>query len=198
MKKIYFLLFLVACQSNGDDSVNENNNADSNVNLAPLAVYCFYKLDDKYCEVSDETEIDNWLENKTTSISHNDIRGDLFQHQGGGPNGAEWNPSTDLYIAVNRELNAFEIQFNAKKLELEKEAIEGLTWMIVPMTTWFEELTQITEQDWEQMFPNGSTSEDPENIELGIQPPRVGELIKISVLSADQNIDRYFYAAFGE
>ena len=63
------------------------------VKSAVLASYCFYELDNKYSAEKNNQVINNWLNKKSNFVLSNETIDNIFDHNGGGPNGAEWNPS---------------------------------------------------------------------------------------------------------
>lgn len=65
----------------------------------------FFKLDDKYSTEKDSLVINTWLKEKSIKILRKDSAENIFTQNGGGPNGSQWNPATDLYIAVSTASN---------------------------------------------------------------------------------------------
>lgn len=199
MKRLFILSLIVSCQGQIDKPLEGTEDTKEIISQAQLEAYCFYKLDDKYCEVTDPTVLLNWQEDKTAALSHHDIRGNLFEHKGGGPNGAEWNPSTDLFIVVNQYTANFVLLQNQLEYECMSELIGGYTWISLSQNEWVERLVDVTDEHWKDMFPNGPTSEsDDFGLENAIQPPKTGQVLPLTFVMNEDSTTYYFYAAFGE
>lgn len=199
MRRLFILLLIVSCQGNTEKSTEETTILDELPNQSDLKAYCFYKLDDKYCEVSDSTLIQNWKADKSAALKHNDVRGNLFEHKGGGPNGAEWNPSTSIYIVVNQYNTNFELLQNDLQYKYVTEVVDGYTWISITQSEWEERLVDITDKDWQVMFPNGPVQQSDEfGLQGAVQPPKTGQVIHFSFTNVSENQSYYFYAAFGE
>lgn len=120
-------------------------------------MYCFYKLNDKYAVESDRLKIDKWLKTKMDSITKNNALKNLFNRNGGGPNGSEWNPSTDLYFAIyqpSKKLNSntkLLINGNSYTNKVEQKN-KNFTWYIIPRKYWKQKIRKIDSADIKSMY----------------------------------------------
>ena len=199
MKRLFILFLIVSCQGQVDQPSENLEGRKEIIPPAQLEAYCFYKLDDKYCEVTDQAVIQNWKKDKSAALSHHDIRGNLFEHKGGGPNGAEWNPSTDLFIVVNQYTVNFLLLQNQLEYKYMSELIDGYTWISLSQNEWEERFVDVTGEHWKEMFPNGPTNEsDDFGLGNAIQPPKTGQVLPLTFLINEDSTTYYFYAAFSE
>jgi hypothetical protein len=63
----------------------------------------FFELDDKYSDSEDKEEIDRWWNQRKNDLLLKNLAQntyDIFNHNGGGPNGAEWNSYADIYCVA--------------------------------------------------------------------------------------------------
>lgn len=168
-------------------------NVITNTN-AKCKAYCFYKLDDKYSIVNDSTTINNWLEKKSINLLNGDFSGDTFHQNGGGPNGSQWNPSTDLYIAILKTKNSKHQQLYINNTLQERRVFqqnEHITWYKTDVDYWQNALKTIDSTDLKLMF-----SEDIES--NPIIPLNSGKVLKCDVVCDTQKLTSYFHATQGE
>lgn len=199
MKRLFILLLIVSCQGNADKTAEESDHIVEDPIQTSLDAYCFYKMDDKYCEVEDQAMLKNWMENKSIALSHHDVRGNLFDRTGGGPSGAEWNPSTAIYLVYTVDPSTVEVSVNNQPLENESDLVAGYTWVKIPANQWERLLAPISAADWDEMFPDGvQQEEDYSGVTGGISPPRIGQIIKFNFQSSSTHKTYFFHAAFGE
>lgn len=199
MKRLFILFLIVSCQGQIDQPTENLEETKEIIPPAQLEAYCFYKLDDKYCEVTDPAVIQNWKEDKSAALTHHDIRGNLFEHNGGGPNGAEWNPSTDLFIAVNQYMANFVLLQNQLEYKYMSELIGGYTWISLSQNEWEARLVDVSDKHWKDMFPNGPKNEsDDFGLGNAIQPPKTGQVLPLTFVMNEDSATYYFYSAFGE
>lgn len=198
MRKWFFLFILVSCGSQSDE-FGETIPLDlSEEPKRQLMVYCFYKLDDKYSETHQATEIEAWLTAKTENLLLADTRGNLFDRNGAGPNGAEWNPSTDLYVALVNANPEAEVKMNDEVCKADFTIIQGVYWLVIPLDHWQARLKSISDEDAAALFEKDGELERPtDEIEL-LQPKTIGEILKFEIKSDNQTAVHYFHAAFGE
>jgi len=199
MKRLFILFLIISCQGQIDQPIEDVEDIKEIIPPAQLEAYCFYQLDDKYCEVTDSSVIQNWQDDKSTALSHHDVRGNLFEQKGGGPNGAEWNPSTTLYLVVNQYTLNFKFLQNNLEYKYRSELIGGYTWISLSQNEWEERLVDVTDEHWKNMFPDGPTNEsDDLGLAGAIQPPKTGQVLPFTFVMNQDSTTYYFYAAFGE
>ncbi len=197
MKRLFILFLMISCQGQVDQPAEAVEETKELIRQAELEAYCFYKLDDKYCETTDPAVIQNWQEDKAVALAHHDIRGNLFEHKGGGPNGAEWNPSTTIYIVVNQYPLNFKFLLNDVEHKVMSEIIGGYTWISLSQGEWEERLVDVADEHWAEMFPNGPITE-PDGFGSALQPPKTGQVLPLTFVMNEDSTKFYFYAAFGE
>ena len=199
-------LFLSCKDSNRDkDHKQASKNIEKQMEKFVLTSYCFYQLDDKYSTENDGQIIDNWLNQKSIDIiNHTEIES-IFSHNAGGPNGAEWNPSTNLYIAIlfpatpQNSTDPVELLINGKVYEdvyLKYNA--NLIWYKVKREFWENEVRTINTSDIEDMYPHDFL----ENIRAGnVQPItdlNYGDIIKFETIHKGDTLSSFFHTTYGE
>ena len=202
---VSFIFMFISCQgkkqenfTNSKEFVNSKNNIEQK-----LKAYCFYKLDDKYSIEKDSLAINSWLKEKSKLILKNDSIESIFNQNGGGPIGAEWNPGTDLYIAIftsiNKSSNVPKLSINGKSYRnIIYEQSPYLTWHQVKRDFWEKEIREIEFNDIENLFPvelsdrigNGEIDES--------WVSEYGEILKFEFTYEEQKIIGFFHATFGE
>lgn len=205
----YFtLIVFISCQKNEEkkSSCQEIENTQKETVLKneslPLNSYCFFKLDEKYSVEKDSILIHNWLKEKSEIILANNSVENIFSHNSGGPNGAEWNPSTDLYIAVlssSKTANKPSLQINGK---LYSNTVfnynENLTWYIVEYDYWKNEALEIDSTSIKQMyapeFLNGIKNKE---FDL-VADLNYGEILKFEISYENKILTKFFHATYGE
>lgn len=198
MKRLFFLFILVSCGSQSDESGTTANLDLPDEPKGELMAYCFYKLDDKYSETNQATEIEAWLTTKTDNLLLADFRGNLFDRNGAGPNGAEWNPSTDLYVALVNASHEAEVKVNDAVYKADFTTIRGVYWFAIPLDDWQGRLKPISDEDVAVMFDKDNQTElATDEVEL-LQPTGIGEILKFEIKLDNQTAENYFHAAFGE
>lgn len=200
------LPLLISCQGKDEDKTNPIENTDSRQDEnALLTSYCFYTLDDKYSTENDSLIINKWLKEKSDFILKNKSIDNIFTHNSGGPNGAEWNPSTDLYLAIVSQSNAknsgeiHQLFINTK--EYKQKILEyspNLTWYKVERDFWENEVRAIDSLDIREMY----SSDFLEDIKNGDFEPitdlNYGEILKFESVFNGDTLARFFHVTFGE
>ena len=151
-----------------------NQNAKQ-INSDSLNAYCFYMLDDKYASSTQSQEIDDWLKEKQKAIENKTLDYNLFDKNGGGPNGAEWNPSTNLYLAivcpVNELNNNIELSINGTSYSNQMFLKDkNVSWYIIKQDFWEENLKEVNEE----------------------------KVLEFKIEFNNLTTKKYFYAAYGE
>ena len=200
------LSLVISCQRIDGSKPNITGNTELKQveNASPIA-YCFFKLDDKYSTENDPLIINKWLKRKSDLILKNKSIDNIFNHNGGGPNGAEWNPSTDLYIAIlspsiaKGSAENHQLFMNTKVYEQKILAYSpDLIWYNVKQDFWEDQLRTIDPSDIAEMYSN----EFLEDIKTGSFEPvtelNYGEIIKFEVLLKSDTVSYFFHAAYGE
>ncbi len=202
---LLIVVVFISCQRTKKENatiIKETGNTKPNIEQK-LKTYCFYKLDDKYSIEKDSSTINRWLKEKSKLILMNDSLESIFNQNGGGPIGAEWNPSTDLYIAV---LTSIKESTNSPKLFINKKPYENnvyeyrpyLTWYLVKQDFWEKEIRKIESNDMEKLFPTWLLK----GIKNGRYNKSVisdfGEILKFDIRYEEQKITKFFHATYGE
>ncbi|MHA7059615.1 hypothetical protein ACWGOQ_0020480 [Aquimarina sp. M1] len=203
--KFLIIILLVSCKKKEKENstiVKEIVNSERII-AENLNSYCFYKLDDKYSTEKDSLIISNWLKEKSQIILKNDSIHNIFQRNGGGPNGAEWNPATDLFIAVLTSTNvptkAPKIYLNGKlhKNQVYKYS-PNLIWYKVKYNVWKQKVKDIEPEDIQKMF----SAEFLNGVKNGEFKPIValdyGEVLRFDISYKKNRITKHFHATYGE
>lgn len=163
MNKHLINIFFIIC------FVNVTNNVVVAQTTLPLhdtlhnAYACYYKLDDKYSTSADSTEINLWWQNKLKDIELKGAQNSLFESKGGGPNGAQWNPSADLYVVatIKKVLTneSIVVELNKKKIQethvvkiVPKDKIGTILYFKIQRTVWEKHLRKIKPTNAEEMY----------------------------------------------
>jgi hypothetical protein len=176
-----------------------------------LGFGCYYKLDDKYAETEDTAQVNSWLRKKLAKVEFFGAWSNLFSNAGGGPNGAEWNSSTDLFCiaTINKVLTNEQITIKLNKSEIRGISVfkyipDGRTGTIIyfklPKILWEKRLRNITAADYAGLYKD-------ENIDTlkkySSAPLNAGKIFEItlSVQMGKSNsivLDDFFHIAYGE
>lgn len=202
MPRIWFFSLTIIFLSCNGIKHGEAKNTEIRLPKKGLSVFCFYKMDDKYAETTDTAEIDNWLKEKNAQIINNVIVNDLFQHNGGGPNGAEWNPGTDLYVAIyqpaqynNTDLT---IKLNDQPVNESPLIRSHIKWIVLPQRFWQKALSNIRNEDIEPLFGKKTVDEINRKEYIPAAPLKQGKIFKLTLQMAEMKQIKYFHADFGE
>lgn len=168
-----------------------------------LSAYCFFKLDDKYSTEKDSLVINTWLKERSITILTNDSTENIFTQNGGGPNGSQWNPATDLYIAISTsskeltEIPKFYINGKLYQKQIYKYR-PHLIWYVVKQDFWEREIREIESIDIEKMY----SPQFLNGIKNGEFSPYVnlndGEILKFEISHKEENLIKFFHATYGE
>lgn len=216
---IFFLSQLVAC-NNLDSGTNNSKHlhlvdtipkGKSKQATFPLDMGCYYKLDDKYSESEDTAEINKWWRKKLKEFEYNGFQNNLFAKKGGGPHGAEWNSSTDLFIAatINKTLNneTIELKLNKKKISRVNffkyfpiHKIGTIIYFKLPRALWEKHLRKINAEDFEGIYGKENIESVKENLTA---PLDAGEVVEITIYirnskNSSFTITDFFHIAYGE
>ncbi len=184
MKKLIIYLFFMGCLASfhNSDSMTINGRSIHTTNKAGIADIipqpefkqiqtdtlvldfgCYYKLDDKYSQSEDTTVINTWWQKKLREFEFKGIANNIFTNQGGGPNGAEWNSSADIFVVatINASLknDRIELELNKKRMsgiKFLKYTPQGKTGTIVyftlPKAVWEKHLRKINSRDFKGIY----------------------------------------------
>ncbi len=169
-----------------------------------LKASCFFKLDDKYSTVRDSAQIEEWLTEKSKVLLNTDSIPNIFHRNGGGPNGAQWNPGTDLYLAVLAKGSSMDketpsIYINGSLYDQKSNQKEiGLFWYAIPLDYWEKQLTNIDSEAIGNLYsPELLAGAENGIIDLSA-PLDEGQILKFEIHYKKETITRYFHIAFGE
>ncbi len=173
-----------------------------------LVVYGFYKIDDKYSIEKDSQEIRQWMHFKTEAIIANNIEYNLFDkgHQGGGPNNAEWNAGTDLYLAIRRggKINPqdLKISMNGSRFipqspYLIQQDSNTVLWIPIPYEHWYKALRKIEKHDYKELYSEEFLAGINEGY-TPVAPLNTGKIIELNFNTGKSGVTQYFHVAYGE
>lgn len=191
----------LSCKENKKEHVtivNSENNLEQKFNA-----YCFFKLDDKYSTEKDSLVINSWLKEKSLLILTKDSLTNIFSQNGGGPNGSQWNPATDLYVAtVTSSLPATKtpkLYINGK---LSSKQIykynSNLTWYVVKKDFWEKEIRKINSTDMQKLYSPELLNEIKENNYHSIEYLTQGKILKFEIANNKEKLTKFFHATNGE
>ncbi len=204
---VFFLTFivLISCKKTGkENSTIEKEIVDSEKkSVEKINSYCFYKLDDKYSTEKDSLIIINWLKKKSQIILENDSIQNIFYRNAGGPNGAEWNPATDLFIAV---LTSKNIPTGTPKIYINKKLHKyefynhspNLTWYKVKYNIWKHNVKAIDSIDMKKMFSTQFLNSIKNGEFKPIVPLEYGKILRFDISYKKNRITKFFHATYGE
>ena len=210
MKNLLLILFvstvLISCsESNPDANHSPPVNQHTFVKETTFASWCFYKLDNKYSTENDSATIVKWLKEKSDQIINNTATNNIFNHNGGGPNGAEWNPSTDLYIAVQlpsppEDLNEnLSVLVNGKPYQqLFFEYDHGIFWYRIDQTFWENEIKTIDSTDIDKIYSPLYLKGINDGDFQPITELNYGEVLKFEIIYDTDTLVNFFHATYGE
>lgn len=176
-----------------------------NHNSIQLNAFCFYELDDKYSETNADSIIIKWLNDKSKHIVNRDSMPNIFDHNGGGPNGAQWNPATNLYIAIffdsskskqNPILRIHGERYTGPFFEFNR----NLIWYRVSREFWEEEAKEIDSLDMKDMYSQEFRSKVQNKEIIPITDLDYGEILRfdVSLESGPESVTKFFHATYGE
>ncbi|WP_378172394.1 hypothetical protein [Aquimarina sp. SS2-1] len=196
---------LISCQGNkkGNSTITKSIlNSEKGIEQK-LNAYCFFKLDDKYSTEKDSLVINTWLKEKSITILTNDSIDNVFSQNGGGPNGAQWNPSTDLYIAISTSSNELDeipkLYMNGKLYQkLVYKYRPHLIWYVLKQDFWEREIRKINSSDVKKMYSlqllNGiENGKFNKMVDLDY-----GEILKFEITYKEEKLTKFFHATYGE
>ncbi len=204
---VFFLivLALVSCQRNKIKKptiVKKTGKVEQGIGQK-LNSYCFFELDDKYSIETDSLIINRWLKEKSTLLLKSDSVKNIFNQDGGGPNGSQWNPSTNLYLAIlttsNRYTEDPKLYINGKLYKRKiYEFNPYLSWYLIRQDFWEKEVKEIDSIDIKKMylpeFLNGikngefNPSEDLD----------YGKILRFEIFYKEEKLTKFFHATYGE
>jgi hypothetical protein len=197
MKRVFILLIVISC-----------NNSERPLDLGELGppkghtwleVSAYYPLGDKYYNDADSIHIENWRRDKVPSIVGIQGGENIFLHNGGGPNGAEWNAEVDLYLAINHfGLEGYDVYINDSLFVFESVQEGDTDWICVPVEMWLPLLRPIEEADLPYLFSTIDIESEKNGVLLSPAPLNTGELIKFTIKGGDHELINYFHVAYGE
>lgn len=205
----FILVVFISCQKNEGkkSSRQEIEKTPKEITLKEKTIslnsYCFYKLDEKHSAEKDSTLINNWLKEKSEIILANDSIESIFNQNAGGPNGAEWNPGTDLYIAIlspsKKITNKPSLRING---ELYSKSVfeynDNLIWYLVEYDYWLKEVKEIDSTDIKQMYTHEFLN-GIKNKEFSPSADLLyGEILKFEISYGNKELVKFFYATYGE
>lgn len=173
-----------------------------------FVVYGFYKMDDKYSVEKDSQMIRQWIHSKTETIIANNIEFNLFDkdRQGGGPNNAEWNSATDLYLAISLpgKINPEDLkilingnQFIPRSPYLTQEKPDTVLWVTIPYEHWYKSLRKIKKQEYKEIY-NEDFLDGISDRNMPSAPLNTGKIIKLNLNIEKSVSTHYFHVAYGE
>lgn len=208
MNKLILLLisivFISCNRSKKESPTGTINSTNSEKNIEQkLNAYCFFELDDKYSEEKDSLVINSWLKEKSLLVLKNDSITNIFDQDGGGLNGSQKNPFTDLYVAImtpsNESTEMPKLHLNGKLYEEQVyRHSPNLIWYAIKKEFWERELKNIDPAAIEKMYPpdylkaikNGEFSPNADLNE--------GEILEFEIIHKEEKITKFFHATYHE
>ncbi|NOQ72557.1 MAG: hypothetical protein GQ574_11175 [Crocinitomix sp.] len=197
MKRLFIFLLIVSCNPQNDEDELIDNEVARHVSA--LEVYAFYPLGDKYYVESDSLEIENWLKAKTENLQSQVNGRNVFEHEGGGPNGVEWNAEVDLYLAVNHYgLESYQVFLNDSLCTFEVIKKPNIDWIRIPKEFWIPRLKPMRNSDLHHLFSNQEMKDERMRMSSSAASLFTGEVIQFVVKTDSIERINYFHVAYGE
>lgn len=164
--------------------------------------FCTYLMGEKYqTGTYDSSAKNEWIVNylRTPWTYEN-----LFMPKGPGPNGSQWNPSNDLFIALlipyTKTPLAFTVQLNGVNYPDAQlhynwsSGTEGTyVWFVLPLKEWEKRLRKVENLEEKIIWPDSASY---------MYRPDPAQVLKITLIDKQikpaKKFDGYFRAAFGE
>jgi len=170
----------------------------------------YYVQDSKYDVCSTKQEYEKWENDLIAKIKQSGIKENLFAHKnGGGPNGAQWNPQGNLFIIAtfdDKGASSKAKAYSVKILLNDIEQKEKISWhssnnkshifsFVLSRVTWEKYLRKIKPQDYPFIYSRPINELYP--------GPEVGEVfdLKVNIYQKSKQtikLHKVFFAAFGE
>jgi hypothetical protein len=112
------------------------------------AIGCYYVLNDQYAGSPDSSRLLQWLNPFVQNLSETGIvTSKTLFGEGGGPNGAQWNPGADLLVAVyvngkpevkknSYQVNSYDMRKFPHGVKFSEKGNAAVCWFIIPMSSW--------------------------------------------------------------
>lgn len=217
------LLTLFACRSGENKSVTAPppeppapatpvavNNQPPVADTLSDWIGAFYKLDDKSSQVQDTAIINSWWKQKIIQVELYGMPGNIFQQNGGGPYGSEWNPMTDLFLVVTSKQvwknETVTLYLNGRPVpavrfikQIPSEKTGTIFYAQIPENIWSSSLRTPTRNDL--AFKHGKAWADSA-IKAGISL-QASQVVKMDVRifspgASPLKLECLYEAAFGE
>lgn len=191
---LFITIFLIfaSCKTNSQKQIVKTKST----------MYCFYKLDDKYAIEIDSLKIDDWLKTKTDSIIKNYKIKNIFDRNGGGPNNAEWNSATDLYLAVLNPTNKTNSNIKLLINEVNYDRIilknQNIVWYVIPQKYWKQKIRKIDSTDIKNMYSKAFLKGIRNEEFYPSAPLGYGKILKFDILNDKSKQTKYFHVTYGE
>ena len=174
-----------------------------------LNAFLFHSFDKKGAELPDsELTVDNWIKFKTSELGKNKADGNLFEHKGEGPNGAEWNSEGDLFLVIESatsETGLPKIIFNGELItdltvvkKVSADEKQTFFWAKIPAEYWKAKLKEILNEDVDNIFGEEMVKKVGNGEIETVAPLNTGKIIKFEIKMGDKTFAKYFHTAFGE
>ena len=204
--RLLTVLLFISCQGTKREhatTVTKITSAKKNVEEQQLNAYALYKLDDKYSVEQDSLVIYDWLKEKSLTVLKNDTIGNIFRQNGGGPLGAQWNPYTDLYIAISAPVDEFnetpELYVNGSLFEKQVFlSSPGLTWYNLSLEFWEKETKEISTIAIEKLYYSEFSNELQPEVFERMAASNYAKVITFDIAYKEEKITKYFLASYGE
>ena len=137
-------------------------------------------------------------EEMAKGIEHYDTP--LGQSPGGGPNGAAWNPSTDICIAVHipKGLSAEDLilKVNGDAHDATTYQIGQFRWLVIDYKFWEKAMLSIKPEDYRKLYYPRYYRNDSLLTQKLIAPQNIGEVLWIELQLGDRVIKTFFHATY--
>lgn len=196
---------LISCQGNKKENppiLKEIVNSEKDIEQK-LNSYCFYELDYKYSTEKDSLIINTWLKEKSLAILKNDSLENIFSQNGGGPNGSQWNPFSNLYIAISipsdelTEIPKLYVNGKLYKKQIYKYS-SYLIWYVIKQDFWEREIRDIDSIDVKKMYSPEFLSGVKNGKINTLVDLNYGEILKFEISYKKEKLTNFFYATYGE
>lgn len=171
---ILITLTVLSCETTNSESEAKDHSCQHKDSVKPKTDFipsswksfkpkfgCYYLLDDKYSDVTSPEIINAWWDNKIDTIIKYGIGNNLFDHYGGGPNGAEWNASAHLlFVASYPDTLDLEVVYKFT-VKINQQTVSPLAIRTENSPSGLVSSFMISQNDWTKMLRPIETDDYP-------------------------------------
>lgn len=185
-------------------------------------VYWTYELYSKYAEIDSlySTEnINKWWNNHLEYMEEITHKNPIYPNSGGGPNGAEWNAHTNLYVSayfpIDHHLDFNKIDTSSVKVSINGSIVDNslikmrcyrntiMIYFVLDKHFWTDLLRSIEPKDYSLLYGKEYLKEIEKGERIPISSLNTGQVLK-AVIEINlpnknrKNVIGYYHIVYGE